>query len=179
MLMSVDIRPAHDLDMDAIMAIQQQCYHAIEPESREAMTSKLGMTGQRSLVAVIGDQVIGYLLCHPWSLYDIPPLDCIHPEPASGVACLYLHDLAISPAARGLGAARTLVEQAIDNARGLPLALTAIQQSSRFWKQHGFQTATCNLPQHDQLAGYGPDACYMIRPASNTLHERSNLHTLV
>ncbi|AMP00480.1 acetyltransferase family protein [Collimonas arenae] len=86
--------------------------------------------------------------------------------------CLYLHDLAVAPAARGKRAANVLVAAALAHARSAGLnwsALVSVQQSQSFWGTLGYQ-ATDGLPSQarENLASYQvsadqPDAVYMLQ----------------
>ena len=78
---------------------------------------------------------------------------------------MYLHDLAIAPTARGGGWSRPIVERLAREARasGWPaLTLVAVNDAAPFWERHGFVVA--DPPgMAEKLAGYGPDARYMVR----------------
>jgi len=78
---------------------------------------------------------------------------------------MYLHDLTLDPAVRGGGWSRPIVERLAEQARaaGWPvLALVAVNDAAPFWERHGF-TVVEAPGMADKLAGYGPDARYMIR----------------
>lgn len=60
------IREMRRNDLPFIMRIQQCCYHAIVPESQAVMVSKLTIGPGCCFVCEEGNQVVGYLLGHPW-----------------------------------------------------------------------------------------------------------------
>lgn len=111
---------------------------------------------------------IAYLLSHRWMDGDPPTLDthlcALPPHPN----VWYIHDIAMLPHARGLGAAAVIVTELETLARshGLHrLALTAVNNSAPFWRRHGFiEAMTPTLAE--QLASYGPDARYMTHDLS-------------
>ncbi|MDZ7869640.1 MAG: GNAT family N-acetyltransferase [Rheinheimera sp.] len=80
---------------------------------------------------------------------------------------MYLHDMAVSPDARGQGVATALLQQALTYAGtlGLPYtALVAVQNSAAFWRQQQF-AAVDELSEHARLAliSYGTNAIYLVR----------------
>ena len=95
----------------------------------------------------------------------MPALDTPIGAAPEGADCLYLHDVAILPVARGHGSARELVGllEKIARARGLPaMALTSVYGTHDFW-------ASCGFVERDapgmeaKLASYGGPARYMVR----------------
>ena len=79
--------------------------------------------------------------------------------------CLYLHDLAILPDARGLGAAAAAIDVLTACAVAASLeamALVSVHGAETFWARIGF----CDAPDPrlaEKLAAYGPDARYMTK----------------
>ncbi len=111
----------------------------------------------------------GYALSHPWTLARPPKLDRLLgalPEPAD---CLFLHDVAVLPAARGRGAAGALLAHitAVAVTRRLSaLALIAAYGSDRLWRRFGFEDVPAGAMTEEgraSLAGYGADVRYLRR----------------
>jgi GNAT superfamily N-acetyltransferase len=108
----------------------------------------------------------GYGIAHPWLLNEIPPLDAFLralPDPAT---CLYVHDVALLPSARGHGLAGALIDLWVQVAqrRGLPaLSLVSVYGTFKLWGGLGFRDASSAVPT-SKLQSYGPTARYMIRP---------------
>lgn len=162
------VRRARPDDLPAILAIQAQCYFAIVPESALSMGAKLAAAPESCFVAEADGQLLAYLLALPWTHQAPPPLDAPACLPPRHPDTLYLHDLAVAPAARGRGAAQILVGAFLDflGRSGLPRAsLIAIQSSVPFWMGFGFRPVATTAEIADKLVGYGPDAHYMSRPA--------------
>jgi N-acetylglutamate synthase-like GNAT family acetyltransferase len=71
---------------------------------------------------------------------------------------LYLHDLAVAPAARGRRAANALVAVALERAHADGLhwsALVSVQQSQAFWSALGYASIEVrHSPAKENLASY-------------------------
>ncbi|WP_084545215.1 GNAT family N-acetyltransferase [Derxia gummosa] len=163
------LRPMREHDIPAVLAVQSACYTELVPESADAFLTKLAASPGTCWVALgVRDRLLGYLVALPWR-FDAPPAldlrDCRLPAEPD---CLYLHDLAIAPHARGQGVADALVDAFVMCLRDLRLpraALTAVQGSAAFWARHGFSPVDDGLLPAAKLASYGAGACYMTRPA--------------
>lgn len=151
--------------MADVLRIQAQCYREIVPESRASLHAKVLASPTTCFVAETAAGAVGYLISVPVLYPDLPPLDAPTFVPAPGADTLYLHDLAVADAGRGTGAGRALVSAGLDagRARGLQNAcLVAIQDSSPYWEQFGFErTAAANERVAAKLASYGAAAQLM------------------
>lgn len=79
---------------------------------------------------------------------------------------LFLHDLALSPAARGLRVGERLVVAALEAARRDGLAeaeLIAVEGAADYWRRVGFMEATMTPALATKVAGYGDAARWMTR----------------
>jgi GNAT superfamily N-acetyltransferase len=107
----------------------------------------------------------GYLVAYPWTENAAPSLNTLISAIPDDASVMYLHDLALDPAVRGGGWSRPIVERLAKDARaaGWPaLTLVAVNDAAPFWERHGFVVA--DPPgMRGKLAGYGPDARYMVR----------------
>ncbi|MGI2257984.1 GNAT family N-acetyltransferase [Shewanella sp. GXUN23E] len=156
------IRPITQSDWSAIMTIQAQTYHAIDPEPLNVMQSKWLLSPDTCLVVELETQIVGYCLAHPW-LGEPPSLNQCLPAQLDNPETLYLHDMAFAPAARGLGAGKALLGRLVAHARRLAvphLSLVAVQGAESFWEKQGFEhTDTtkclgsyCDNPSYMRLA---------------------------
>lgn len=162
---ALQIRPAEKTDLDAIIEIQEASYHSIPPESSSSMLSKLHVKGGISSVVIFKGEVAGYLLAIPALLYHPPPYNEITRTIRQDCDCLYLHDLAVSPAVRGMGAGSILVTRFFDHLSLTPYhyaGLIAVQGSMEYWKRYGFSPDPLDRVAASKLAGYGSDAVYMV-----------------
>jgi GNAT superfamily N-acetyltransferase len=157
-----------DADLAAVAAIGA-VVHAAYPERPEVAAERLRLfpAGCRAATDAAG-AVLGYALAHPWRLGAPPALDTLLgrlPEPAD---CLYLHDVALVPSARGagLGAALVPLLRRVAAAHGLArLALVAVHGSAPWWARFGFAPSPSG--EHSAgLASYGATAAYLVASAA-------------
>ncbi|GAA3527111.1 GNAT family N-acetyltransferase [Zobellella aerophila] len=137
-----------------IMHIQSESYQDVVPESEAVLRSKWHASPATSLQCVNGQgRVLGYLLSHPWPHQTLPAL---HREYQIDGPCssLYLHDLAVSQHAHGMGVGQRLVEALLHRARAAGLErieLVSVQGSEGFWTRFGFNPR----PQAELCSSYG------------------------
>ncbi len=136
-------------------------------ESREVYRSRLACPAQCSLVAVRKNVVLAYLAAYVSTLGSVTPLHgefAVYPQADT----LYLHDMAVSPNAAGLGLATALFTKMWQNARAWSprfSALVSVQGSQNYWRRKGYDSHTDLSPANRKtLEGYGDDADYMVRP---------------
>jgi GNAT superfamily N-acetyltransferase len=137
--------------------------HVDYPEDDAVFAERLALFAEGCRIAELNDRAVGYALFHPGVLGRPPRLNTLLGELPPQADCLYLHDVALLPAARGHGFGLELLNIADDVARrrGLPLlALTATPQAAAFWLNRGFRKTAA---EQEVLACYGPDMRYMTR----------------
>ena len=152
-------------DLDAVVALAA-AIHADHPERPEVFAERLALFPAGSRVVEAGEEVVGYALAHPGLIGRPPALDTLLGALPTAPDCLYLHDIALLPQARGHGLAIRLVAdlEALAVAEGLDrLALVAINGLAPVWRQFGFLPTRGDAVWRGQLAGYGDDAVYMTR----------------
>ncbi|WP_157945997.1 GNAT family N-acetyltransferase [Vibrio gangliei] len=170
--------PAIELVEDAqIVEIPEQAWPQIEQiqdvayrdglaEDIDILKIKADVSPETCFVCMDEEQqVLGYVLAHPWES-DQPPCinqdisdseEVVSPEDAS---TLYIHDLAISPKARGVGVAQALIENLLDQAQAFNIdtvSLVAVQGMAGFWSKYGFKSMKSNSTD-----SYGDDAQFMV-----------------
>ena len=158
----IKIRTIRPLDWPAIMTIQSEFYHQLEPEPLEVMSNKAQLAPACCWVAERQGRVLGYLLCHPWRAHQPPPLS-VPMKALAGHDEFYLHDLAVSSKARGLGVGQRLLARALafaSHAGYRHAGLVAVQDAPAFWRKQGFVPA--RTPK--SLEEYGEGAVYMRLP---------------
>ncbi|MBV7314488.1 GNAT family N-acetyltransferase [Shewanella sp. NIFS-20-20] len=159
----MQLRPIEERDWPAIMAIQEQCYHAIEPEPLHVMQSKWQVAPQTCLVVCLDSCVMGYCLAHPWLQGHPPALNQVLTEAMPQPDTLYLHDMALSQAIRGQGGAQQMLNQLklLAQAQQLnSMSLIAIQGAASYWQAAGFIKTTTSKC----LGSYCDDPHYMVMP---------------
>ena len=154
-------RKAASADLPAIDRIAR-AVHPLLPERPEVFAEKLQLFPAGCLVAWQGAEATGYALSHPWAPGAAPPLDRLLGKLPPEAACLFIHDVALLPAARGRGAGRSLLPRLdlVARRHGLrTMALVSVYGTTGFWEGLGFTAASAGLAE-----GYGPEARYMTRP---------------
>ncbi len=158
-------RAMADSDLDGVAEIQAIAFPD-HFEDRDCFVDRLALYPAGCRVLVDGDdRVLGYGVAYPWLRDAMPPLNARIGALPDAPHLLYLHDLALSPGARGTGAARSYVAWLVDHARaeGWPhIALVAVNDAAPFWARHGF-VASDSPALREKLASYGDDARYMVR----------------
>lgn len=159
------LRPMHPDDLDQALAIQSQAYPAFLIESAAAFASRLSVAAPYCLAAERDGVLLAYLLAHGWPSREPPPVNAVLDPERRGDA-LFLHDLAVSGAARGAGIGEALVAHALASATadGLVRAeLIAVEGAAAYWRRLGFADETPSPALAAKVAGYGPAAAWMSR----------------
>ncbi|UYQ72163.1 GNAT family N-acetyltransferase [Pelagibacterium flavum] len=158
-------RPLLPTDIPAVSAIARKV-HPDFPEDDAVFADRQALGPDFCFLLEIGAAPAGYILAHPFRLGALPALNTVLgglPEPCD---TLYIHDLALLPAARGTGAARQIVQALFPLAAPFgALSLVAVNGSVSFWTRMGFAVTDA---EHlaAKLSSYAPDARYMVAPAS-------------
>jgi ribosomal protein S18 acetylase RimI-like enzyme len=151
-------------DLAAIDAIGAEL-HPLLSERPEVFAEKLRLFPQGSMALVDAAGIAGYGLCHPWRLNDIPPLDSFLVALPRDADCMFIHDVAVLPRARGRRAADAYVEHVCKLARerGLgSLALASVNRTGPLWESFGFMIGG-QASLAEKLKSYGDGAIYMVR----------------
>lgn len=157
-----DWRPLRAADMAGVQAISELIHPAL-PERLEVLDEKRRLSPGTCL-GYGGEEIQGYGIAHPWLFGRIPALDGflegLPPEPD----CLFVHDVALLPHARGQGATARYIRLlgGLAHAAGLQgLACVAVYGAERLWSQFGFEV----VADRDLVAKLRPygGALYMIR----------------
>jgi GNAT superfamily N-acetyltransferase len=106
---------------------------------------------------------LGYVLSHPWTLAAPPALNTRLGAIPEAADSFYIHDLALVPQARGIGASKQILEVLIGIAKPYPtMSLVAVNGSIPFWSRFGFEVA--HRPDlAAKLISYDREACLMVR----------------
>ncbi|WP_082971635.1 GNAT family N-acetyltransferase [Rheinheimera sp. SA_1] len=161
----LSIRLMQSADLPAVIKLQDRCYATELFEPADVVVSRFKNCAETCWVALYQDKLWGYLFTYPSLAGKIGAL-AEEFRPVAAADCLYLHDMAVSSDARGQGVARALLEQAQHYAstqQFRTLALVAVQNSSSYWQQQGFEPLTETTPEQQLLlASYiGQQAQYL------------------
>ncbi len=159
-------RPMAEVDIDAVERIAALIHPSFH-ERPEVFVERLALFPAGSLIADDRGEPVGYAVAHPWRLGRPPALDSLLGAIPSESDCLYLHDVAILPRARGRQLTERLVQRLRDLAAALDLgrlALTSVNSTAAMWARYGFATVAPDAALAAKLATYGDDAVYMETP---------------
>lgn len=163
------VSPMTPIHLDAVMRIQADCYPADMQEGRELLAARLACALEQCWVAEDRDGVCGYLFGYLSWRGKVTPLNGAFAASPTG-NCLYLHDLAVAPRAKGRRIGQRLVETALASPGAPDLAwsaLVSVQDSAAFWERQGYcSTTPTDAEQVAHLNSYGAPARYMERALS-------------
>lgn len=158
-------RPMRPEDMPAVMGIAARV-HPNFPEDIAVFAERQRLYPAGTHLLHQNETACGYLVSHPWNSGALPALNSLLHRLPPAADTFYLHDLALLPAGRGTGAARTIVGSMVEHARRggfSSMRLTAVNGSAPFWRRFGFVVED-NIQAADDLRSYGEDARLMVRP---------------
>lgn len=152
-------------DLPAALELQSQSYPDFLVESEDAFASRLDVPAPYCLVAMLDGTLVGYLLAHGWPRRSPPEVgELLSRTSASEV--LFIHDLSVGSAGRGLGIGRTLVANAFELAARDKLRiaeLIAVEGAASYWEGLGFAKAATDSTLAKKVAKYGAEARWMER----------------
>ena len=161
-------RAMEEEDLDRVMAIAE-VVHPDYPEDRAVFAERLALYPDGCAMAEADGVCIGYIVIHPGRLGAPPPLDSPLGTLPEAPDCLYLHDVALLPAARGLGLGVAALERmdALAARQGFRwLALTSTPGARAFWDAQGFLPHDGGPGLAAKLASYGGGMTYMTKPVT-------------
>jgi GNAT superfamily N-acetyltransferase len=152
-------------DMPAVESIAAAVHPSLH-EAPEVLAERQRLYPHGCYLLEIGERPAGYVLSHPWRAGTLPPLNARLGALPAGPNTYYLHDLAVLPLARRIGAASRIVEALRKHARAggySSMTLVAVGGSQGFWERHGFMVE--DAPHlREQLTRYEPGARLMVQP---------------
>lgn len=155
-------------DLPAVSTIAA-IVHEDYPEDDAVFAERLALFPAGCRIALCDGLAVGYAVTHPGVVGAPPPLNSLlgglPPQPD----CYYIHDVALTPAARGLGLGRALTDHAetLARQRGLPLlALAATPLAAAYWLSLGFAEGEDGACAAAALAAYGGGMRYLVRAVS-------------
>lgn len=160
----VSIRTMQPDDLAQVIAIQDQCYLSLAPESLACYQAKLAASANTCFVAEIEQNIAAYMIALPWNSAEPPAFNALSCPLPARPDCLYLHDLAVSPEARKAKVGQALVERFFILANTLQLnkmCLIAVDGAHTYWQRFDFVAQTNNSVITAKLAGYGEQAQFM------------------
>jgi ribosomal protein S18 acetylase RimI-like enzyme len=164
LLKDVAWRAMTGYDLPAVQAIAD-VVHKDFYESPEVLAERQRLYQHGCYLLEIADRPVGYVLSHPWRYGQLPALNSLLDRLPADADTYYIHDLALMPVARRVGAASSIVRALAKHAgvRGFPtMTLVAVNGSQGFWEKHGFDAV--DIPElYGKLLSYEAGARYMVR----------------
>jgi GNAT superfamily N-acetyltransferase len=151
-----------EADLPAVSTIAT-AVHPAHPESEAVFAERLSLAASGCLMLEFGGLPAGYVLAHPWHRKRPPALNTLLGTLPRSAEVLYLHDIALLPAARGTGAGGEAIRRLAAMAGRLPMALVALGGTEEFWRHQGFAVVP-DPALEAVLRRYDPEAHYMEKP---------------
>ncbi|KAA0688778.1 GNAT family N-acetyltransferase [Azospirillum brasilense] len=164
--MNAGWRAMEPADLERVLDIAE-VVHPDYPEDRAVFAERLALYPDGCAMAEADGLGIGYIVMHPGRLGVPPPLDSPLGALPEAPDCLYLHDVALLPAARGLRLGVAALERmnALAARQGFRwLALTSTPGARAFWDAQGFRPHDGGAGLAAKLASYGGGMTYMTKP---------------
>jgi ribosomal protein S18 acetylase RimI-like enzyme len=139
--------------------------HTSLPERPEVFEEKFNLFPEGCKKLIINYRIVGYCISHPWNLCNIPPLDSFLLKLPQRPDCIYIHDIAILPTARGKSASDLYISELIKIAKLHNinnLALVSVYGTTSLWERYGFQIIT-DAALEKKTESYGNTAAYMVK----------------
>jgi ribosomal protein S18 acetylase RimI-like enzyme len=152
-------------DLDAVFAIANKVHPGFF-EAEEVLAEKHALYRHGCYILELSEKPAGYVLSHPWKRGDLPALNAMLGVLPKDADTFYIHDLALLPVTRGVGAAGKIVASLSKHAEAMGFAsmsLVAVNGSVPFWEKQGFVVE--DRPHlTEKLAAYEAEARYMVKP---------------
>lgn len=151
-------------DMPAVNDIANQVHPGFF-EAPEVLAERQQLYSHGCYLLEIAERPTGYVLSHPWRAGSLPALNTLLGEIPADADTFYLHDLALLPVTRRLGAATYIVDALAKHAAAEGFAtmhLVAVNGSRGFWEKQGF-VAEDAPALAEKLKSYEDSATYMVR----------------
>ncbi len=158
-------RTMSGFDLGAVEAIADQVHPGFF-EAPEVLAERQLLYPDGCYLLEIGQRPVGYIMSHPWRYAAPPALNTRLGAIPADADTYYIHDLALLPVIRRVGAPDAIVPALIKHAGalGLPnLSLVAVNGTAPFWARYGFAITEVES-LNPKLKTYAEDAVFMVRP---------------
>jgi ribosomal protein S18 acetylase RimI-like enzyme len=151
-------------DLDAVAQIAGVVHPGFY-EAPEVLAERQRLYHHGAYLLEVNERPAGYVLSHPWRYGSLPELNRLLGKLPEASDTYYIHDLALLPVARRIGAASYITNALSKHARahGFPtMSLVAVNGSQGFWERHEFMVE--DRPDLTQkLQAYEDAARLMVR----------------
>lgn len=160
----VSWRAMSGYDLNAVSTIAGKVHPGFF-EADDVLAEKHSLYRNGCYILEVSEKPAGYVLSHPWTRGALPALNALIGALPHQPDTFYIHDLALLPVTRGVGAAGQIVAALTKHAEamGFPtMSLVAVNGSVPFWEKQGFVTE--DRPElMEKLANYEDAARYMVK----------------
>jgi len=160
----VSWRAMSGYDLDAVSRIAGKVHPGFF-EAEEVLAEKHMLYRNGCYILEVAEKPAGYVLSHPWKSGSLPALNELLGALPAQPDTYYIHDLALLPVTRGVGAAGQIVAALTKHAQAMAfptISLVAVNGSVPFWERQGFVTQ--NRPDlAEKLTAYEEAARYMVK----------------
>lgn len=153
-------------DLLSVAALAEQA-HPQFPEDPKVFAEKQRLFEPFCFTLEFGSAIAGYCIAHPWMRDKVPVLNRLLGAAPQAPDCLFIHDVAVAPAARGKGATTALMESLTAAAQSYGLnaiTLVALYGSNKMWNRYGFHAVAI---EKTEIKSYGPSAIYMLKSVNS------------
>lgn len=160
----VSWRAMSGYDLGAVSAIAAKVHPGFF-EADAVLAEKHELYRNGCYILEVADKPAGYVLSHPWKRGSLPALNAMIGALPENPDTFYIHDLALLPVTRGVGAAGQIVDALTKHARAMgfhSMSLVAVNGSVPFWEKQGF-VAEDRPELVEKLAAYEEAARYMVK----------------
>lgn len=157
-------RPMTETDLPGVCAIADRI-HLAYPEDDAVFAERFHLYPAGCAILESDGKPAAYAVTHPWRYAEPPALNVMLGAVPEQPTTYYIHDIALLPETRGMGAGSAIVEAVIAHAAstGAPnVSLVAVNGSVPFWSRFGF-VVTEEPKLAAKLLTYDADARFMVR----------------
>ena len=151
-------------DLPAVETIAAEVHPSFF-ETPEVLAERQHLYRNGAYLLEIGERPAGYILSHPWRFGSLPELNTLVGDIPTDADTYYIHDLALLPVARRIGAASFMTEALAKHASAhgfATMSLVAVNGSQSFWERLAFEVE--DRPDlKKKLASYEDAARLMVR----------------
>ena len=162
---SISIKALARDDLRAALNVQAEAYPTFLVEEQGVFLNRIKLRTSYCLAAKHGDELLGYLLAHGWIRQSPPHIGTLLADGMPSEV-LFIHDLAVSSAKRGLRVGQRLITRAFELAAQDGLCSTeliAVEGAADYWRQLGFVEEAVSGELLEKLGTYGTLARWMSR----------------
>lgn len=163
--MTIKIESMKKSDLEEVIEVQKKSFSLDLREELAVFIDRFNKFGESFLVAKKDERIVGYAICFPWKLGEIPENNRVFPAELPIPDSFYLHDICLLEETRGLGIAGKILEKIYEKAKASgysEVSLVSVEQSGNYWDRNGFELVNVGEKLKEKLVkSYGIKARLM------------------